>query len=185
MSKADLLPCVFNEGSFEAITGGEPEQDHPRERGRAHTYLQTHTLRHTEWQPFRVWTPTKGKRQSQLKSRCFSNIPLSSTLLLFLCTCYIPLHLGVVCGSEVCEDDFNPYFSQHADFQSCLICVARRVPVKERPVMPAYESFTTRQDLQGRTGGGEPDSDQCSVVPIYNGVGHIPFDKYVVGRLKT
>uniref|UniRef100_A0AAQ6IHF1 Nuclear receptor coactivator 2 n=1 Tax=Anabas testudineus TaxID=64144 RepID=A0AAQ6IHF1_ANATE len=36
------------------------------------------------------------------------------------------------------------------DFQSCLICVARRVPVKERPVMPAYESFTTRQDLQGK-----------------------------------
>uniref|UniRef100_A0A8C6LJ20 Nuclear receptor coactivator 2 n=1 Tax=Nothobranchius furzeri TaxID=105023 RepID=A0A8C6LJ20_NOTFU len=36
------------------------------------------------------------------------------------------------------------------DFQSCLICVARRVPVKERPAMPAYESFTTRQDLQGK-----------------------------------
>ncbi|XP_053293905.1 nuclear receptor coactivator 2 [Pleuronectes platessa] len=32
------------------------------------------------------------------------------------------------------------------DFQSCLICVARRVPVKERPVM----KFTTRQDLQGK-----------------------------------
>uniref|UniRef100_A0AAQ5YHH0 Nuclear receptor coactivator 2 n=1 Tax=Amphiprion ocellaris TaxID=80972 RepID=A0AAQ5YHH0_AMPOC len=36
------------------------------------------------------------------------------------------------------------------DFQSCLICVARRVPVKERPVMPSFESFTTRQDLQGK-----------------------------------
>ncbi|XP_051808936.1 nuclear receptor coactivator 2-like isoform X2 [Acanthochromis polyacanthus] len=36
------------------------------------------------------------------------------------------------------------------DFQSCLICVARRVPVKERPVMPSLESFTTRQDLQGK-----------------------------------
>ncbi|XP_012708280.2 nuclear receptor coactivator 2 isoform X1 [Fundulus heteroclitus] len=36
------------------------------------------------------------------------------------------------------------------DFQSCLICVARRVPVKERPAMPAIESFTTRQDLQGK-----------------------------------
>ncbi|XP_067462780.1 nuclear receptor coactivator 2-like isoform X2 [Thunnus thynnus] len=36
------------------------------------------------------------------------------------------------------------------DFQSCLICVARRVPVKERPAMPSYESFTTRQDLQGK-----------------------------------
>uniref|UniRef100_A0A8C5I8C7 Nuclear receptor coactivator 2 n=1 Tax=Gouania willdenowi TaxID=441366 RepID=A0A8C5I8C7_GOUWI len=36
------------------------------------------------------------------------------------------------------------------DFQSCLICVARRVPVKERTMMPTYESFTTRQDLQGK-----------------------------------
>uniref|UniRef100_A0A3P8ZTJ7 Nuclear receptor coactivator n=1 Tax=Esox lucius TaxID=8010 RepID=A0A3P8ZTJ7_ESOLU len=36
------------------------------------------------------------------------------------------------------------------DFQSCLICVARRVPVKERPVLSTYESFTTRQDLQGK-----------------------------------
>ncbi|KAK7944637.1 hypothetical protein WMY93_000365 [Mugilogobius chulae] len=36
------------------------------------------------------------------------------------------------------------------DFQSCLICVARRVPVKERPVTSTYESFTTRQDLQGK-----------------------------------
>lgn len=36
-----------------------------------------------------------------------------------------------------------------ADLQSCLICVARRVPMKERPMLPAHESFTTRQDLQG------------------------------------
>ncbi|KAJ8011856.1 hypothetical protein DPEC_G00062620 [Dallia pectoralis] len=36
------------------------------------------------------------------------------------------------------------------DFQSCLICVARRVPVKERSVLSTYESFTTRQDLQGK-----------------------------------
>uniref|UniRef100_A0A4W5LKC1 Uncharacterized protein n=1 Tax=Hucho hucho TaxID=62062 RepID=A0A4W5LKC1_9TELE len=35
------------------------------------------------------------------------------------------------------------------DFQSCLICVARRMPMKERPVLPTHESFTTRQDLQG------------------------------------
>lgn len=35
------------------------------------------------------------------------------------------------------------------DFQSCLICVARRVPTKERPMLPTHESFTTRQDLQG------------------------------------
>ncbi|KAG7526680.1 nuclear receptor coactivator 2 isoform X3 [Solea senegalensis] len=36
------------------------------------------------------------------------------------------------------------------DFQSCLICVARRVPMKERPALPTHESFTTRQDLQGK-----------------------------------
>uniref|UniRef100_A0A3Q0TBB3 Nuclear receptor coactivator 2 n=1 Tax=Amphilophus citrinellus TaxID=61819 RepID=A0A3Q0TBB3_AMPCI len=36
------------------------------------------------------------------------------------------------------------------DFQSCLICVARRVPTKERPMIPTHESFTTRQDLQGK-----------------------------------
>ncbi|XP_041848108.1 nuclear receptor coactivator 2-like isoform X2 [Melanotaenia boesemani] len=36
------------------------------------------------------------------------------------------------------------------DFQSCLICVARRVHVKDRPVMPTNESFTTQQDLQGK-----------------------------------
>ncbi|XP_039982839.1 nuclear receptor coactivator 2 isoform X4 [Xiphias gladius] len=36
------------------------------------------------------------------------------------------------------------------DFQSCLICVARRVPMKERPMLPTQESFTTHQDLQGK-----------------------------------
>ncbi|XP_066532513.1 nuclear receptor coactivator 2 isoform X2 [Hoplias malabaricus] len=36
------------------------------------------------------------------------------------------------------------------DLQSCLICVARRVPVKERPMLPTHESFSTRQDLQGK-----------------------------------
>ncbi|XP_051014908.1 nuclear receptor coactivator 2 isoform X3 [Acomys russatus] len=36
------------------------------------------------------------------------------------------------------------------DLQSCLICVARRVPLKERPALPSSESFTTRQDLQGK-----------------------------------
>lgn len=36
------------------------------------------------------------------------------------------------------------------DLQSCLICVARRVPMKERPMLPTHESFTTRQDLQGK-----------------------------------
>ena len=48
------------------------------------------------------------------------------------------------------------YVFKCADFQSCLICVARRVPVKERPVIPTYESFTTRQDLQGRTESAGP-----------------------------
>ncbi|KAM5156596.1 nuclear receptor coactivator 2 isoform 1-T2 [Mantella aurantiaca] len=36
------------------------------------------------------------------------------------------------------------------DFQSCLICVARRVPMKERPPPPSSETFSTRQDLQGK-----------------------------------
>ncbi|XP_067409736.1 nuclear receptor coactivator 2 isoform X2 [Emydura macquarii macquarii] len=36
------------------------------------------------------------------------------------------------------------------DLQSCLICVARRVPMKERQAPPASESFSTRQDLQGK-----------------------------------
>uniref|UniRef100_K7GJ07 Nuclear receptor coactivator n=1 Tax=Pelodiscus sinensis TaxID=13735 RepID=K7GJ07_PELSI len=36
------------------------------------------------------------------------------------------------------------------DLQSCLICVARRVPMKERPIPPSSESFSTRQDLQGK-----------------------------------
>nr|XP_023650423.1 nuclear receptor coactivator 2 isoform X1 [Paramormyrops kingsleyae]XP_023650424.1 nuclear receptor coactivator 2 isoform X1 [Paramormyrops kingsleyae] len=36
------------------------------------------------------------------------------------------------------------------DLQSCLICVARRIPMKERPAAPTQESFTTRQDLQGK-----------------------------------
>lgn len=42
-----------------------------------------------------------------------------------------------------------PLSSSLVDFQSCLICVARRVPMKERPMLPTHESFTTRQDLQG------------------------------------
>ncbi|XP_069813603.1 nuclear receptor coactivator 2 isoform X2 [Dendropsophus ebraccatus] len=36
------------------------------------------------------------------------------------------------------------------DLQSCLICVARRVPMKERPPPPTSETFSTRQDLQGK-----------------------------------
>ncbi|XP_070830489.1 nuclear receptor coactivator 2-like isoform X1 [Chaetodon trifascialis] len=51
------------------------------------------------------------------------------------------------------------------DFQSCLICVARRVPVKERPVMPTYESFTTRQDLQGKITSLDTSLLRASVKP--------------------
>ncbi|XP_060678718.1 nuclear receptor coactivator 2 isoform X7 [Hemiscyllium ocellatum] len=36
------------------------------------------------------------------------------------------------------------------DLQSCLICVARRVPIKERPQFVNTESFTTRHDLTGK-----------------------------------
>ncbi|XP_055722969.1 nuclear receptor coactivator 2-like isoform X7 [Salvelinus fontinalis] len=50
------------------------------------------------------------------------------------------------------KEEGEVFFSSppRLDFQSCLICVARRVPVKERPMLPTYESFTTRQDLQGK-----------------------------------
>ncbi|XP_071218129.1 nuclear receptor coactivator 2-like isoform X5 [Salvelinus alpinus] len=49
------------------------------------------------------------------------------------------------------KEEGEVFFSPpRLDFQSCLICVARRVPVKERPMLPTYESFTTRQDLQGK-----------------------------------
>ncbi|XP_042188386.1 nuclear receptor coactivator 2 isoform X3 [Callorhinchus milii] len=36
------------------------------------------------------------------------------------------------------------------DLQSCLICVARRVPVKERPQFANTENFSTRHDLTGK-----------------------------------
>ncbi|XP_069777358.1 nuclear receptor coactivator 2 isoform X3 [Narcine bancroftii] len=36
------------------------------------------------------------------------------------------------------------------DLQSCLICVARRVPVKERSQFVNIESFTTKHDLTGK-----------------------------------
>lgn len=48
------------------------------------------------------------------------------------------------------------FFSLNVDFQSCLICVARRVPMKERPMLPTHESFTTRQDLQGNHTNATP-----------------------------
>ncbi|KAG5268810.1 hypothetical protein AALO_G00216740 [Alosa alosa] len=51
------------------------------------------------------------------------------------------------------------------DFQSCLICVARRVPMKERPMMSAHESFTTRQDLQGKITSLDTSSLRASMKP--------------------
>ncbi|XP_031439758.1 nuclear receptor coactivator 2 isoform X2 [Clupea harengus] len=51
------------------------------------------------------------------------------------------------------------------DFQSCLICVARRVPMKERPIMPTHESFTTRQDLQGKITSLDTSSLRASMKP--------------------
>ncbi|XP_068861017.1 nuclear receptor coactivator 2 [Aphelocoma coerulescens] len=44
----------------------------------------------------------------------------------------------------------NSFKEDGEDLQSCLICVARRAPMKERPLLPSSESFTTRQDLQGK-----------------------------------
>ncbi|NXF15975.1 NCOA2 protein, partial [Rhodinocichla rosea] len=44
----------------------------------------------------------------------------------------------------------NSFKEDGEDLQSCLICVARRAPMKERPLLPSSESFTTRHDLQGK-----------------------------------
>lgn len=78
-----------------------------------------------------------------------------------LFSCPIPLHLfclgpvlfvtySVPSCPLLCFLSSSFCFSlSHLDFQSCLICVARRVPMKERPMLPTHESFTTRQDLQG------------------------------------
>lgn len=62
-----------------------------------------------------------------------------------------PCHRPLCCISRCLF--LSPFLSSlpPADLQSCLICVARRVPMKERPMLPAHESFTTRQDLQGTT----------------------------------
>ncbi|KAL2076427.1 hypothetical protein ACEWY4_027976 [Coilia grayii] len=51
------------------------------------------------------------------------------------------------------------------DFQSYLICVARRVPMKERPMLPTHESFTTRQDLQGKITSLDTSSLRASMKP--------------------
>ncbi|XP_053323732.1 nuclear receptor coactivator 2 isoform X2 [Spea bombifrons] len=51
------------------------------------------------------------------------------------------------------------------DFQSCLICVARRVPMKERPPLPTTETFTTRQDLQGKITSLDTSTMRASMRP--------------------
>ncbi|XP_044636244.1 nuclear receptor coactivator 2 isoform X3 [Equus asinus] len=51
------------------------------------------------------------------------------------------------------------------DLQSCLICVARRVPMKERPVLTSSESFTTRQDLQGKITSLDTSSMRAAMKP--------------------
>lgn len=77
-------------------------------------------------------------------SLMFLSCPLCSNL-------YIIFSLS--CAHSLCPHLCSPplplviFF--FLDFQSCLICVARRVPMKERPMLPTHESFTTRQDLQG------------------------------------
>ncbi|XP_067836451.1 nuclear receptor coactivator 2 isoform X3 [Heptranchias perlo] len=51
------------------------------------------------------------------------------------------------------------------DLQSCLICVARRVPVKERPQFSSTESFTTRHDLTGKLISLDINSLRASMKP--------------------
>uniref|UniRef100_H3BD88 Nuclear receptor coactivator 2 n=1 Tax=Latimeria chalumnae TaxID=7897 RepID=H3BD88_LATCH len=51
------------------------------------------------------------------------------------------------------------------DLQSCLICVARRVPLKERPLLPPAETFTTRHDLQGNITSLDTSSMRASMKP--------------------
>lgn len=63
---------------------------------------------------------------------------------------------------------FSLSLSLTIDFQSCLICVARRVPMKERPMLPTHESFTTRQDLQGNHANASP----LSPLTLFKGCSH-------------
>ncbi|XP_043923092.1 nuclear receptor coactivator 2 isoform X2 [Protopterus annectens] len=51
------------------------------------------------------------------------------------------------------------------DLQSCLICVARRLPMKERPSLSPPETFTTRQDLQGKITSLDTSSMRASMKP--------------------
>lgn len=69
--------------------------------------------------------------------------PLCFILYLYL---FFTLHIPSVCSTV---SPFVFLLFLFLDLQSCLICVARRVPMKERPMLPTHESFTTRQDLQG------------------------------------
>uniref|UniRef100_A0A672T1D1 Nuclear receptor coactivator n=1 Tax=Sinocyclocheilus grahami TaxID=75366 RepID=A0A672T1D1_SINGR len=64
------------------------------------------------------------------------------------------------------------------DFQSCLICVARRVPMKERPMLPTHESFTTRQDLQGNHANATPLFKGCSHHVLRHGQAFSPIYRF-------
>ncbi len=75
--------------------------------------------------------------------------PPSSLLSLSCPLCYILYLIFSVPHLSLHSPLSLSVFFSLLDFQSCLICVARRVPMKERPILPTHESFTTRQDLQG------------------------------------
>ncbi|NXI71408.1 NCOA2 protein, partial [Anseranas semipalmata] len=59
----------------------------------------------------------------------------------------------------------NSFKEDGEDLQSCLICVARRAPMKERPLLPSSESFTTRQDLQGKITSLDTSSMRAAMKP--------------------
>lgn len=129
-SRANLLPCVFNEGkhwSYNRWGAGT----RPPKTGKVSLQLPTNAHR------------VVGK----------NTVTAEITLFLYVKAHHTYSYIHYVCvrmWDLLGRDYLNRFLFKHADFQSCLICVARRVPVKERPVMPTYESFTTWQDLQGR-----------------------------------
>uniref|UniRef100_A0A8C3KTW8 Nuclear receptor coactivator 2 n=1 Tax=Chrysolophus pictus TaxID=9089 RepID=A0A8C3KTW8_CHRPC len=59
----------------------------------------------------------------------------------------------------------NSFKEDGEDLQSCLICVARRAPKKEWPLLPSSESFTTRQDLQGKITSLDTSSMRAAMKP--------------------